>query len=122
MPCPNSHRKRTISKAFRVSHEERERIELLAKAAGVPQQEYIMSKLEDKEFTVVPDIRTYKMLRDEMRLVYQELCRLRDGSSLDERIIAKIEILSDLFAGIAGEDYKSQIDQEDSLIEDMGRG
>ena len=33
MPCPNYRRKRTISKAFRVSREENERIELLAKAA-----------------------------------------------------------------------------------------
>ena len=49
MPCPNSHRKRTISKAFRCSPEERHRIELLARAAGVTQQEYIMAKIEDKE-------------------------------------------------------------------------
>ena len=76
MPCPNYRRKRTISKAFRVSPEENERIELLAKAAGVTQQEYIMTKLEDKEFTIVPDIRTYKILRDEMRAVYQELSRV----------------------------------------------
>lgn len=60
MPCPNYRRKQTISKAFRVSREESECIELLAKAAGVTQQEYIMAKIEDKEFTVVPDIRTYK--------------------------------------------------------------
>ena len=45
MPCPNSHRKRTISKAFRCSPEERHRIELLARAAGVTQQEYIMAKI-----------------------------------------------------------------------------
>lgn len=69
MLCPNYRRKWTISKAFRVSREESERIELLAKAAGVTQQEYIMAKIEDKEFTVVPDIRTYKMLRDTMRQV-----------------------------------------------------
>lgn len=71
MPCPNYRRKRTISKAFRVSREENERIELLAKAAGVTQQEYIMTKIDDKEFTVVPDPRTYKMLRDSMRQVYR---------------------------------------------------
>lgn len=37
MPCPNYRRKRTISKAFRASREESERIELLAKAADVTQ-------------------------------------------------------------------------------------
>ena len=70
MSCPNYRRKRTISKAFRVSREESDRIELLARAAGVTQQEYIMDKIEDREFTVVPYIRTYKMLRDSMRQVY----------------------------------------------------
>lgn len=122
MLCPNYRRKRTISKAFRVSREESERIELLAKAAGVTQQEYIMAKIEDKEFTVVPDIRTYKMLRDTMRQVYQELCRLRDCSIMDERLIAKIELLSDLFVGIAGDASRGELEKEDNLIAEMGRG
>lgn len=122
MPCPNYRRKRTISKAFRVSREESERIELLAKAAGVTQQEYIMAKIEDKEFTVAPDIRTYKMLRDSMRQVYQELCRLRDCSAMDERLIAKIELLSDLFIGIAGDATCGELEKEDDLIAEMERG
>lgn len=121
MPCPNYRRKRTISKAFRVSAEENERIELLSKAAGVTQQEYIMTKLEDREFTVVPDIRTYKIQRDEMRAVYQELCRLRDCSEMDERLSAKVDLLAELFAGIAGETPESPLEQEDSLIGAMER-
>lgn len=121
MPCPNYRRKRTISKAFRVSREESERIELLAKAAGVTQQEYIMAKLEDKEFTVVPDIRTYKMLRDSMRQVYEELCRLRDCSTMDERLIAKIELLSALFVGIAGDAPHGELEKKDDLIAEMER-
>lgn len=122
MPCPNYRRKRTISKAFRVSREENERIELLAKAAGVTQQEYIMTKIDDKEFTVVPDLHTYKMLRDSMHQVYQELCRLRDCSAMDERLVAKIELLSDFFVGIAGDSSRSQLEAEDVLIADMERG
>ena len=122
MPCPNYRRKRTISKAFRVSCEENERIELLSKAAGVTQQEYIMTRLEDKEFTVVPDLRTYKMLRDSMHQVYQELCRLRDCSVMDERLIARIELLSEFFVHIAGDNAHSQLEVEDLLIADMERG
>lgn len=122
MPCPNYRRKRTISKAFRVSREENERIELLAKAAGVTQQEYIMTKVEDREFTVVPDLRTYKMLRDSMHQVYQELCRLRDCSAMDERLIAKIELLSEFFIDIADDAPRSQLEAEDLIIADMERG
>lgn len=122
MSCPNYRRKRTISKAFRVSREESDRIELLARAAGVTQQEYIMAKFEDREFTVVPDIRTYKMLRDSMRQVYQELCRLRDCSTMDERLIAKIELMSDLFIGIAGDAPRGELEMEDNLIAEIERG
>lgn len=121
MSCPNYRRKRTISKAFRVSREENERIELLAKVTGVTQQEYIMAKIEDKEFTVVPDLRTYKMLKDSMWQGYQELSRLRDCSVMDERLIAKIELLADLFVGIAGDGPRSQLEAEDALISDMER-
>ncbi len=120
MPCPNYRRKRTISKAFRVSPEENERIELLSKAAGVTQQEYIMTKAEDKEFTIVPDIRTYKMLRDEMRAVYQELSRLRDCSEMDELLAARVSLLSDLFTGLKGK-AACQMDKEDAVIAELNR-
>lgn len=122
MPCPNYRRERTISKAFRVTPEESDRIALLAKCAGVPQQKYIMTKIEDKEFTIVPDIRTYKVLRDEMRAVYRELSRLRDCSDMDERLIAKVELLSDLFTGLVGDEPESEIDKEDDMIAGMKRG
>lgn len=81
-----------------------------------------MAKIEDKEFIVVPDIRTYKMLRDLMCQIYQELCRLRDCSTMDERLIAKIELLSDLFIGIAGDALRSELEKEDNLIANMERG
>lgn len=120
MPCPNYRRKCTISKAFRVSPEENERIELLSKAAGVTQQEYIMTKLEDKEFTIAPDIRTYKMLRDEMRAVHQELSRLRDCSEMDELLAARVNLLSDLFIGLKGK-AACQMDKEDAVIAELNR-
>lgn len=122
MPCPNYRRKRTISKAFRVRREESGRIELLAKAAGGMQQEHTIAKLENKKFTVVPYIRTYKMLRDSMRQVYQEICRLRDCSTMDKRPIAKIELLSELSAGIASDAPRGELEKEDDLIAEMERG
>jgi hypothetical protein len=121
MACPNYRRTRTISKAFRVTPAESDRIALLARCAGMTQQEYIMKRLEDDEFTVVPDMRTYKALRDEMRAVYRELSRLRDCSDMNERLIAKVELLSDLFAGLAGDEPESEIDKEDDMIAGMER-
>lgn len=117
-----SNPRRKITKAFKVTPEESKRIELLAAAAGVSQKQYILTKLEDEDFVILPDIRTYKMLRNEMRSVYQELCRLRDCSEMDDLLIYRIELLSKFFIGIAGEEYKSEMDEEDETIADMERG
>jgi hypothetical protein len=81
-----------------------------------------LMQVEDREFTVVPDLRTYKMLRDSMHQVYQELCRLRDCSVMDERLIAKIELLSEFFIDIADDAPRSQLEAEDLMIADMERG
>ena len=104
-----------------MSPEENERIELLSKASNVTQQQYIMTRLEGKEFTIVPDIRTYKMLRDEMRAVYVELCRIRDGSDIEEGLKAKIELLADLFVGLKDAKAKSPLRQADNFISGMER-
>ena len=121
MPCPNYRRKRTISKAFRVSPEENERIELLSKAAGVTQQEYIMTKLENKEFTIVPDVRTYKMLRDEMARVYRELRRIRSAGEVDEGLAWTVDFLAREFSAMRGEEEPSDVEREDALIFGMSR-
>lgn len=81
-----------------------------------------MAKLEDREFTVVPDVRTYKMLRDEMQAAYQELCRLRACSEMDEALAAKVDLLAELFIGIAGADATSPLEQEDGMVDAMERG
>lgn len=80
-----------------------------------------MTKFEDKEFTVVPNIRTYKMFRDEMRLAYQELCRIRPVGNMDVRLVAKVELLDELFVGIAVEEL-GVLDLEDAVIDEMERG
>ena len=120
MPCPNYRRERTISKAFRVTPEENHRIKLLADAAGITQQEYIMMAIERKDYVIVPNSRTYKMLRNEMHEVYQELCRLRDASDMDKFLKHRIDLLAEFFVGLEGKEY-SPIEEEDSIIEEMGR-
>lgn len=60
------------------------------------------------------------MLRDEMRAVVGELSRLRNTGDLGEELEARVELLCDLFLGIA--DVESPLDEEDALIEQTGRG
>lgn len=56
-----------------------------------------------------------------MRKIYQELCRIRPGGNMDERLIAKAELLAELFVGIAAEE-PGVLDLEDAMIDDMERG
>lgn len=72
-------------------------------------------------FAVVPNIRTYKMLSESMRQVYQELCRLRDCSTMDARLITKVELLSDLFVGISEDASRGELEKEEDLIAEMER-
>ena len=41
---------------------------------------------------------------------------------MDERLIAKVELLSDLFTGLVGDEPESEIDKEDDMIAGMKRG
>lgn len=41
---------------------------------------------------------------------------------MDERLIAKIELLSDLFVDIAGDAPRGELEKEDDLIAEMERG
>lgn len=61
------------------------------------------------------------MLRDEMRLVFQELRRLRDCSQMNESLLSKVELLADLFIGM-DEDAPSVLEIEDAMINEMKRG
>lgn len=74
-----------------------------------------------KPITINTDIRTYKMLRDDMRKAYQELCRIRPGGHMDERLIAKVELLAELFAGIAVEE-PGVLELEDAMFDEMECG
>lgn len=79
-----------------------------------------MAKIEDRDFAIAPDIRTYKMLRNEMRAVASELSRLRNTGDLGDELESRVILLCDLFQGLA--DIETPLAEEDALIEEMGRG
>ena len=77
MPCPNSARERSVTIGFRVTPEQARRIDLMARASGMTKQDYLYKRALEEEVVVRPDVRVYKMLRDEMARVYRELRRIR---------------------------------------------
>lgn len=121
MPCPNDHRKRSKTIAFRVTPELDEQINLIVAASGMTKQDYITKKLLDMDVTVVPSTYTYTALRDEMREVCKQLNRVRSGCEPSERLLALCERLVDIFLGLRRDETRSQADAEDDMVRKMRR-
>ena len=121
MPCPNERRKRSMTIAYRVSPEENELYNLLAATAHMTKQDYIMSKLTDTAIVVRPNSRTYRALKDAMAKVYAELSRIRRAGDMDESLVQRVELLTDIFHELGEEIPESQIDAEAAMIEGMRR-
>lgn len=121
MPCPNDHRERKKTIAFRITPELDEQLNLIVAASGMTKQDYITSKLMDTEVTIVPSTYTYKALRDEMREVCKQLNRIRNNCEPSERLLGLCERLADLFLGLRRDESVSEADAEDDLVRKMGR-
>ena len=97
-------RRRTKTIAFRVSPEEDEVINALVAASGMTKQDYITSRLECRDINVSPNVRVYRMLRDQMKSVYVELRRLRSADGIDERLIELMQVLTRVFVDLGADE------------------
>ena len=94
MPCPNSARERSVTIGFRVTPEQARRIDLMARTSGMTKQDYLYKRALEEEVVVRPDVRVYKMLRDEMARVYRELRRIRSAGEVDEGLAWTVDFLA----------------------------
>lgn len=122
MPCPNERRKRNKTIAFRATSEENDVITLLAEAAGMTKQEYIMSKLTDTTVVIKPSTRTMRALKKELAKTYSELERLRKASDMSEELEQRLSLLLDIVQGLGAEIPEPKLDKEAAAIRGMTRG
>ena len=80
--------------AFRMSPEEDEVLEAKVKLSGLTKQEYIIRRLTDREITVVGNPRVYKALRDQMKLIYQELQRLAVDEEVSPDLLETLQMVT----------------------------
>lgn len=117
-------RRRSKTIAFRVSPEE-EVINALVAASGMTKQDYITSRLECRDINVSPNVRVYRMLRDQMRSVYVELRRLRSADGIDERLIELMQVLTRVFIDLGADELGAvgdDVAQQDAAVLRMARG
>ena len=99
----NHNRLRNKTVAFRVSPEEDTQIETFVKLSGLTKQEYIIRRLTDREITVVGNPRVYKALRDQMKLIYQELQRLAVDEEVPPDLLETLQMVALTLNGLKEE-------------------
>ena len=73
---------RSVTVAFRVSHEEDALIESAVRVYGCTKQDYIIKKLTDQSVVVQGNPKVYRGLKLEMRQILTELKRIGNGEDV----------------------------------------
>ncbi len=94
-------RSRTV--AFRASDEEVRQIDEAVKLSGLTKQEYIITRLQNRDVVVKANPRVFKALKDTMAEILFELRRINTGGNVGERLLETIELVSAIFSGAMDE-------------------
>ena len=94
---------RSITVSFRMSPEEDLQLETFARLSGLTKQDYIISKLLNREVTVQGNPRVYKALRNELAAVLAELRRIESGQSVGDDLLVVISQITIILGQMKGE-------------------
>lgn len=92
---------RNITISFRVSDEENTIINRLVALSGLSKQEYITTRLEQKDVIVYGNPKVYKALKDEMTRIYNELSRLSHADEISYELQEVIKTIASIYEGMA---------------------
>lgn len=87
---------RSKTVAFRVSPEENNQIEIKVRLSGLTKQDYIVSRLTDREIRVVGNPRVYKALKNQMADIYAKLQRLTSAQEVAPDMLETLQITEEL--------------------------
>lgn len=107
---------RSTTVAFRMSPEEAERLDGLVAITGMTKQDYIISRLEEKEFILIPSSRVQQGLAKQMERIYCELRRIRRASDIQPETAEMMELLAQEFVKLGIEPSESEVDLMDRAI------
>ena len=96
----NRWRSRTV--AFRVSEEEAQQIDVAVKLSGLTKQEYITTRLLNRDIVVQGNPRVYKALRDQFTDVRNELHRIEAGTAVSDELLDTIQMIARIMDGMKG--------------------
>ena len=94
----NRFRSRTIG--FRVSPEENEQINIAVRLSGLTKQDFIISRMLNRDVVVHGNPRVYKALRNELAAVLDQLKRIEAGEGIDDELLDVIRLITVTLGGM----------------------
>lgn len=91
---------RSVTVAFRVSPEEDQRLERLVQLTGLTKQDYIISRLLERDVVVQGNLRVYQALKVNLSAVLSELNRIQTGESIPDELLETIRFISSILQGM----------------------
>ena len=91
---------RSITVAFRASEEENQSINEAAKLSGLTKQEYIITRLQNRDVVVVGNPRVFKALKTKMDDIYHELLRLKSSEEISKEFLETINLVAEIYKGM----------------------
>ena len=113
-------RLRSKTVAFRMSEQEAKHLDDLVAVSGMNKQDYIISKLLDREVVVKPNSRVQKALRVQLEDVARELSRLTRIDEAEPETLEMAKHLVDVYESLTGISI-SQVGTLERDIFNMGR-
>ena len=91
---------RNVTVAFRVSPEEDQQLERLVQLTGLTKQDYIISRLLERDVVVQGNLRVYQALKVNLSAVLSELNRIQTGESIPDELLETIRFISSILQGM----------------------
>ncbi len=91
--CDAHGRWRSVTIGFRVSPEEDKLIDEAVSLSGLTKQDYIVKKLLNREVVVERSPRTYKMLKDKMEEIVEELRRIQVSKECSDEFLDTMKLV-----------------------------
>ena len=96
----NHNRWRSRTVAFRVSEEEAQQLDVAVKLSGLTKQDYITTRLLNRDIVVQGNPRVYKALREQFGAVLQELRRIDAGNAASDELLDTIQMITRIMDGM----------------------
>ena len=92
---------RNITVSFRVSDEENAILNRLVTLSGLSKQEYITTRLAQRNVIVYGNPKVYKALKTEMIRIHKELSRLSNSNEISYELQEVMKAVASIYEGMA---------------------